>query len=207
MWYTYNTLRKTKIVSGRSGGRLVWATSISQYTQLLSTRYTAFSQWTNLDPIRAYRLIRVYHEVVSFSCKSEGKASLSFKISRRYFIDAQLYWLMPRIEEDVPPLPLPFLVDLDECLKKDGSWWRRRFFFTRERDDRVHCDWLHRLSVGRDYGEGMTFERDLRWTNWSKRVDQSKTITTTGSYGEHLEWRVRHETGVGILRTETSLVY
>lgn len=40
----YNTLRKTKIVSGRSGGRLVWATSISQYTQLLSTRYTAFSQ-------------------------------------------------------------------------------------------------------------------------------------------------------------------
>lgn len=66
---------------------------------------------------------------------------------------------MPRMEEDVPPSP--FLVDLDECLKKD----RRRRLFTRERDDRVHCDWLHRLSVGRDYGEGMTFERDLRWTN------------------------------------------
>lgn len=114
MWYTYNTLRKTKIVSGRSGGRLVWATSISQYTQLLSTRYTAFSQWTNLDPIRAYRLIRVYHEVVSFSCKSEGKASLSFKISRRYFTDAQLYWLMPRIEEDVPPPPPSF---------SRRSWW------------------------------------------------------------------------------------
>lgn len=87
--------------------------------------------------------------------------------------------------------------------KKNGSW-RKGWLFTRERDDGVHCDWLHRLSVGRDHGEGMAFERDLRWTNWSKRVDQSKTITTTGSYGEHLEWRVRHETGVGILRTETS---
>lgn len=74
--HTYDTLWKTEIVSRSGGGRLVRATGVTQYSQLLRARDTAFAECTNLNPICTDRLIRVYNEVVSFACKSRVSVSL-----------------------------------------------------------------------------------------------------------------------------------
>lgn len=79
----------------------------------------------------------------------------------------------------------------------NGQWKSDKL--TGERNDGIHVDRLHSLAVGRDQGERVTFERNLRWTDRSVGIDQSETITAAGSYGEDLQGCVRHETGVRIL--------
>lgn len=68
---TYNTLRKSEIVGRGVGGRLVRATGVAQYGQLLSTWDATFAKSANLNPVRSNRLIGVYNEVVPFACKSK----------------------------------------------------------------------------------------------------------------------------------------
>ena len=138
----YNTLRKSEIVSRSVGARLVRATGVAQYGQLLSTWDTTFAKSANLNPVRFSRLIGVYNKVVPF---------------------------------------------------------------TRERDDGLHADRMHRLAVGGDHGEHVPLERNLRWTNRAEGIDQPETITTPGCYGENLQGCVRHEAGVRIPKLSFSV--
>lgn len=59
---------------------------------------------------------------------------------------------------------------------------------------------MYRFTVGGDEGQGVTLERDLGGAHRSVRIDQSESVTTARRYREHFERRVRHETGIGILR-------
>lgn len=65
--YTYNSLRQTDVVSGRLGFRLVRSSRVPEYTQLLHALVTALAETSDLDPVRADRLVCVDDKVVSLT--------------------------------------------------------------------------------------------------------------------------------------------
>lgn len=57
---------------------------------------------------------------------------------------------------------------------------------------------MDRLSVRGDDSQSMSFNSDLCWTNCSKRVDDSESVSAPWRHSEDFKWRVGHEAGVGV---------
>lgn len=65
---TYNSLRKTEIISRRRGGRLIGSPRVPQDSELLRALYSALAQTAQLDPISGNWLIGIYDEIVALAC-------------------------------------------------------------------------------------------------------------------------------------------
>lgn len=64
---THHSLRYTDVVSWGLGRGLIWASGVTEDTQLLGPLNTTFAKTSNLDPISTGYLVSFDHEVVTFA--------------------------------------------------------------------------------------------------------------------------------------------
>lgn len=79
---THHSLGQPNIVSGGLAGWLVGPPGVPQDGELLHSSYAALTQASELDPVSIGGFVRVYYEIVSFTCNFHYRHSVFDKYMR-----------------------------------------------------------------------------------------------------------------------------